>query len=615
MMKKLITLFLSLYGISTSYAVLQSPVALPATDVTNNSFTANWQSVENASSYILNVFSYKMTDSGTEKATLTESFEGLVPLSSTSKRNKYIDFENSELPEGWTLAVTSGSVRQLYTASVANDLTSIHSGEIALAFDAEGDSIVTPLLSAPASKLSFWIKNANGNGSVSVYAFDGTRWEPIGQVETVYYTNGGTVEYTNEIPVGCIQFKLIYTDNSPEMNSPTAIDDISITYGGEVKTRDYLVSEKSITATSEPVSGLTPDTDYFYTVKSTDGNETSLESNIVDVFAFAGELKKPELKDFTDIEPGQYTANWNSVVGADGYALYNVYTHIAQQNEPAKVVLYENFDAFTGGTIDLPVDDIGTTNYDEYTTVPNWKAVFGCWTDGMLGGISVTTPAISMSNTNGFTIKARIYGAKGDKINFNNLGNSEKEMRILTKEGYNDITITFGQNSEITQIEIYFQQNDYMKEMYIDEFTITQDLAQGDQFSYDYDYLLVEGRRTNSYTFTELPQAWGDQFAFRMSAYAIADNKAYQSEWTELTNVPISAGISSTTLDENGVKIISATGHTVIRLSQAQEINIYDLQGRIVWQQQGEEGDNTVTLNPGLYLLRCGNYCAKFVSR
>ena len=26
-------------------------------------------------------------------------------------------------------------------------------------------------------------------------------------------------------------------------------------------------------------------------------------------------------------------------------------------------------------------------------------------------------------------------------------------------------------------------------------------------------------------------------------------------------------------------------------------------------------GDNTVTLNPGLYLLRCGNYCAKFVSR
>ena len=188
-------------------------------------------------------------------------------------------------------------------------------------------------------------------------------------------------------------------------------------------------------------------------------------------------------------------------------------------------------------------------------------------------------------------------------------------MRILTKEGYNDITITFGQNSEITQIEIYFQQNDYMKEMYIDEFTITQDLAQGDQFSYDYDYLLVEGRRTNSYTFTELPQAWGDQFAFRMSAYAIADNKAYQSEWTELTNVPISAGISSTTLDENGVKIISATGHTVIRLSQAQEINIYDLQGRIVWQQQGEEGDNTVTLNPGLYLLRCGNYCAKFLSR
>ena len=611
MMKKLLTLILSLCGIAAAHAALESPVALPATDVTDHSFTANWQPVNGASAYILNVFSYKQADSGAEEATLTESFEGLVPLTSTSKRNKYIDFENSVLPEGWTITVNSGSVRQLYTANVTSDLTSIHSGEIALAFDASGDSIVTPQLPAPASSLSFWIKNANGNGNISVYVFDGNRWEMLDQISTIYYTSGGIVEYTNEIPVGTTQFKLVYSDDNPDMNSPTAIDDISITYGGEVKTRDYLVSEKLITATSEPVSGLTPDTDYFYTVKSTDGNETSLESNIVDVFAFAGELKKPELKDFTDIEPGQYTANWNSVVGADGYALYNVYTHIAQQNEPAKVVLYENFDAFTGGTIDLPVDDIGTTNYDEYTTVPNWKAVFGCWTDGMLGGISVTTPEISMSNTNGFTIKARIYGAKGDKINFNNLGNSEKEMRILTKEGYNDITITFGQNSEITQIEIYFQQNDYMKEMYIDEFTITQDLAQGDQFSYDYDYLLVEGRRTNSYTFTELPQAWGDQFAFRMSAYAVADNKAYQSEWTELTPVPTPAGIAQPTLDESGIKILSAPGYITIQLMRPCEIGIYDLQGRTVRLQQGAEGENAITLDPGIYLLRCGNYTTK----
>lgn len=614
MMKKLLTLILSLCGIAAAHAALESPVALPATDVTDHSFTANWQPVNGASAYILNVFSYKQADSGAEEATLTESFEGLVPLTSTSKRNKYIDFENSVLPEGWTITVNSGSVRQLYTANVTSDLTSIHSGEIALAFDASGDSIVTPQLPAPASSLSFWIKNANGNGNISVYVFDGNRWEMLDQISTIYYTSGGIVEYTNEIPVGTTQFKLVYSDDNPDMNSPTAIDDISITYGGEVKTRDYLVNELSISAISETVTGLAPETDYFYTVKSTNDNETSLESNIIDVFAFAGELGMPVLKDFSDIQDGQYTANWNTVVGADGYVLYNIYTHIAQKDEAAKVVFHENFDTFTGGTIDLPVDDMGATNYDDYTTVPNWSVIFGCWTDGMLGGISITTPAIEMSNPNGYTVKARIYGAQGDNVDFNNFyqsGNAEKQTVTLAQQGYNDISVTFSHSSGTTQLEIYFRQTDYEKEMYIDELTLIQDLTQGDRFSYDYDYLLVEGRRTNSHTFTDLPQTWGDQFAFRMSAYAVADNKAYQSEWTELTPVPTPAGIAQPTLDESGIKILSAPGYITIQLMRPCEIGIYDLQGRTVRLQQGAEGENAITLDPGIYLLRCGNYTTK----
>lgn len=617
-MKNLITLLFSLCGIATAYSTIEPPIALPATDITDHSFTANWQAVTGASGYILNVFSYEMAESGVSAVTTTESFEGLVPLTSTSKRNKYIDFENSVLPEGWTIAVSSGSTRQLYTANTTSDLTSISSGKISLAFDAVGDSIVTPTLPAPASKFSFWIKNANGNGAVTAYAFDGTRWELLGHTETIYYTNGGTVEYTNEIPVGCIQFKLIYTDNAPDMNSPTAIDDISITYGGKVKTRNYLVNNKAVNATTAPVSELAPNTDYFYTVKSSNGNETSIESNIIDVFAFAGDLATPELNAFTDIHGGQYTANWNTVVGADGYVLYNVYTHVAQQDETNKVILYENFDAFTGGTIDLPVDDMGTTNYDDYTTVPDWNAFYGCWTGGMLGGISITTPTIGMSNTGGYTVKAKIYGAAGDKVDFNNAyqpGNVEKQTATLTQQGYNEVTITFSHSSSATQLEIYFRQADYTQEMYLDEITLTQNLAQGDSFTYNYDYLLVEGRRTNSHTFTELPQAWGDQFAFRMSAYAVTGNTYYQSDWTELTEVPTPTGIDNIALDENGVKVIASPGNLVVRLSTPQTIQIYDLQGRIVCQQPGIEGDNTILLKPGVYVLRCGSYCTKILSR
>lgn len=615
-MKKLIVILLLLGGLQATHAALQAPVALPATDVTANSFTANWQPAEEATGYLLHVFAYKMADSGFPETTLTESFEGLVPTILGSKRNKYIDFERSALPEGWSLDVTGGSVRQLYTTSVATDTTSVHSGTIALAFDSEQDSIVTPVLPAPASQFSFWVKNANGNGTVTAYGYDGSTWTLLGETSTIYYPTGGIVEYTREIPVGCIQFKITYTDEAPDMNSPTAIDDIAITYGGMVKTRDYLVEGQATTNTSVPVTGLQENTDYFYTVQSMTDEESSPESNIIDVFAFTGNLEQPRLNDFTEVHGGQYTANWNTVIGADGYVVYNVYTHTAQRNEPAQTVLYENFDAFTGGTIDLPVDDMGTTSYDDYTTVPDWSAFYGCWTGGMLGGISITTPTIAMSSSSGYTVTARVYGNMGDQIDFNNYylsGTAEKKSATLMSSGYNVISVTFDHSSEATYLEIYFRQKDYTQEMYLDEITLSQNLSQGDSFSYNYDYALIEGRRTNSCTFTDLPQAWGDRFAFRMSAYAVADGKLYQSDWTPLTEVPIPAGIEPTNTDENPIKVIARPGSLVVQLTEARPLAVYDLQGHFVVQRMGHEGDNTIALLPGLYLLRCGSYTTKVV--
>ena len=267
-MRRLATLILSLWGIALSHAALEIPKALPATDITENSFTANWQSISQASAYNLNVFAYKMEDCGTETVKVTESFEGLVPRSSGSKRNKYIDSNLSVFPENWKIDVNTGSIRQLYTTNVAGDTTSVYSGKIALAFDATGDSIVTPVLPAPASKFSFWIKNANATGTVAVYGFDGFQWHSLGEASTISYRSGGIADFSANIPVGCIQFKMIYTDENPDLNSPTAIDEISYTYGGIVKTRDYLVENKRITETSAPVTGLKDNTDYFYTVNA-----------------------------------------------------------------------------------------------------------------------------------------------------------------------------------------------------------------------------------------------------------------------------------------------------------------------------------------------------------
>ena len=177
------------------------------------------------------------------------------------------------------------------------------------------------------------------------------------------------------------------------------------------------------------------------------------------------------------------------------------------------------------------------------------------------------------------------------------------------------MTIDFKHSSEQMYIELYFRQLDPIKEIYLDEFTMTQTLSKGDRFSYNYDYTLVDGRRTNSYTFTDLPKAWGDQFAFRMSAYAVVGDDLYQSQWTELTEVPVPSNIDNTRRENQEIKVISYPGNTIIRLLVPQEIIISDLQGRIVAQVQGVEGDNSISLKQGIYLLRCGNHCQKFICR
>ena len=100
-----------------------------------------------------------------------------------------------------------------------------------------------------------------------------------------------------------------------------------------------------------------------------------------------------------------------------------------------------------------------------------------------------------------------------------------------------------------------------------------------------------------------------------MSAYAVVGDDLYQSQWTELTKVPIPSNIDNTLRENQEIKVISYPGNTIIRLFVPQEIIISDLHGRIVAQVQGIEGDNSISLKQGIYLLRCGNYCQKFICR
>lgn len=252
-----------------------APEALAATNVTPTSFTANWSAVEGAISYMLTVFSFKTIKSDVEEATVTEGFDGIV---ATGKKDKFIDTENSKLPEGWTISVSdNGTSREIYASS-----GNYHSEKIALAFDATGDFIETPEAPAPIKKFSFWVKNQGaGAGSIiTVSGFNGTEWIDLGKLNFADFDSNFADFVDLDIDdEGIVKLRLSYTKEVGNC----AIDDVSYTYGSVYNIATLLLEDKTVEGTSFDVTGLTEGEQYYYYVCAVNNGNISGDSNIVAV--------------------------------------------------------------------------------------------------------------------------------------------------------------------------------------------------------------------------------------------------------------------------------------------------------------------------------------------
>lgn len=233
-----------------------SPVALPASDVTGNSFTASWQPMEGADSYLLNVY--------------TKSFN--------EPTHDVCDFSTGldKLPEGWYTNSTS-------TSGMPG---TFGAARPALRLSANNDLLRTPIYTVDINGLSFWVKTASSTtGRIVVKGNINNTWTDIAAFDAAQFTSAAqTIVIDSEsaqiMPAGCSSLQIVFERTTGSVY----LDDVTVAYNGATSMNNIEgYCNREVTGTSCNVTIPQPGT-YFYSVtaRSTDGR-LSLPSNEIGV--------------------------------------------------------------------------------------------------------------------------------------------------------------------------------------------------------------------------------------------------------------------------------------------------------------------------------------------
>lgn len=242
-----------------------SVTALEASEVKSSSFRAEWMPLDGADGYRLSVY--------------TKDF--------VAPEYDKVDFSDAlSLPDGWFtnctstsgMAGTYGDAKPSVRMTVDNDLVS------------------SPVYDADISELSFWYRGASGvEGTLSVEMLKDGLWTTLETIDVTGSTVATTALYNYEsspkIPSGCRSIRIVFNRVAGTMY----IDDINIGYSGaaELYYCDGFDHADVGNVTDKEVSGLSPETDYYYSILAYKDGLSSAESDEIHVLTSDSSLIAP----------------------------------------------------------------------------------------------------------------------------------------------------------------------------------------------------------------------------------------------------------------------------------------------------------------------------------
>ena len=249
-------------GFKTPIQGIETPLATDATEIGTNSFTANWNACEGATSYTLRVMPKPEV---TTELLLTETF------AKCTSENANVDFTNYTDNAGW-----DGT--RVY----------IHTGGLRLGSGSGAGTLTSPSLDLTNSNgkvsIKFKAKTYNNDTNCNLKISCGS------SSNTLTIPNSTEAEYTQVLDCTAAAGQNV-TFATTDKNYRVVLTNVEI-YSGDITatavTAPALKAEgemlfPGITDTHYTVTGLEPATTYIYDVKAVYGNKESNWSNQIEV--------------------------------------------------------------------------------------------------------------------------------------------------------------------------------------------------------------------------------------------------------------------------------------------------------------------------------------------
>ncbi|MBI5808820.1 MAG: fibronectin type III domain-containing protein [Ignavibacteriales bacterium] len=399
-----------------------APISTAATNISQTGFTANWESSLTATKYYLDVATdnaftsfvsgYENKDVGNN---LTADVSGLNPNTNYYYR---VRSENSGGVSGNSNIISLTTLPSSLDAPVATAATSITQTSFTANWNAVAGANKYFLDVSTVNDFSSYITGYENKdvGNLTTENLTGLN------ANTIYYyrvrANNGSVTSGNsnvidvttlpnipDAPVATAATNVTQTSFTANWNASSSATKYFIDIATENTFTNFLsgYQDKELgNVTSENVTGLNANAQYFYRIRANNVSGTSGNSNVIDVTTLPNAPAAPNANSATNISSTGFTANWDASTGATKY-----YLDVATDNTFTTFVTgFQNKDV--GNNLNANVTGLNpTTNY--------FYRVRGENSGGVSSNSNVISVTTSAASTAGIIVNEWSQGASGAK--------------------------------------------------------------------------------------------------------------------------------------------------------------------------------------------------------